>query len=1809
MFKKIVFCLGVLLMPMLVSAENYIPPVIWKLNTCDNLGKDFFLPGANGTLHGWMADRTQYFGRGDWLDLTNEYIYGKPAVIDVGGDGVYDHIVIATCDNSGKYKLHTYTSDAIEDGLLGSINSDIYLLDLYSSPTFGYINRNSDGTGGELILVLTEKGGGIETWNLTTSGSGVYLPSAPTSFALPSPVFYDLDGDKSDELIVAAGGGTGVGNIYIWKWNNTTPAWEYSETITPVPNPNAGIGCTPVVCDVDGYGDPEIIACYYDGSVYCWGKTGSGYNIPSSNKKNVIPIAEETFYPVSASGNKRANAKQFFSDATKKQVMLNTTQNYGYPIEISTVSNNTKDRNSIEKALFVTTPKKSAISLAKGKVAQKLAKQDYMVTTNPTFEKRWSISGLPMAKCFPSSPVVGNFYNTSTSEHLGLEVAVLSSSNQIYILSVANGDTIRSFPISNVTATGLAVREDLPPCLRTSLYYGDKGSHFVELCFNNDEITKTECGQFAHYRQPIIEAFEISSDVINDFTPIGISWTINYQPWTVTSAEVKVFDKDGYFKQVVTSPQSWAGNGLADGDYYLVLEVTTPFGDCVKEAKKVTVNHMGNVSQYATAYNNQRKLIDAGSGVMHLVWADETGVLYAKSMDAGESWTDGYNLAPNGDYVSNYAPTIAIDKNGGINVCWIEQVAGSTGWNHKIISYRRKLGENWCGAYGLGAICVPPTDSLTPPSMAIGQDNKARVAVQHYEPSNTTSDNVTLRVCIIDGLDANNSDNITMDMLPDVDLWTLSGNISQFPSIGVSGNVTHICWERNGTIYYRFLCGTAWSIPTQISTGVSNKHPCLEVVDGSNTYALLGIVYEGEHGEIYYKKGNFYWPVSDFPIHSKNVRHSKPYDTWAANITTIYDNNPGEYPVVVGGTQILWRDVSTNSYIFHKYLNEHNVWSDVASIGNSKDAFPQIAFNATSSVLAEMYSHYRNNIALSYVYTEQDGSSYKLVFGAKTVLHLSPIVEGTLEGGINVTTDVDVYGDIIVKQDSTLTIEPGVKLNFVPFQDGESSGTDLERSELIVNGTLIANMATFTCDSLQDSLDNWYVQNWHGIVVKEGGSAQLRGCEISNAKYGVYTDGSLFATNTRITKDSIGVYVNSNASNVVLGNIRDGIKGNDGMNSIYNNILWNLYNNDTEDSVIAQANYWGDPLKIHGLVRYDPPGYDLQKADWIISTNGTIYGIYWNVGTFKINSGITAKVATKAVNTTGWILISADSMDIQGTFSADSAGYLAGEGPGAGTQGASSYGAGGAGFGGRGGHGGSNLQGDTSKYGGYVYGSPEEPFEIGSGGGNSDVTLWGKGGAGGGIIDLICLGGLNVASTGTIRSNGKDGTGSDGKAAGGGSGGTVVIETNRLSGTGTISSKGGNGATGSSADGGGGAGGRIHILYNKSSFAGRVDVSGGDGPDNAIDGQPGTALVKQTGDSVRLVLSPVNTATNTDDKAGFIKGVEFTDKWIRLTSGDTIISNIELKATDSIIVNSASYLLANDKGYCHNQGTGYGHTGSTSHGGGGAGYGNSGGYGNYHTQGGTGDSGITYGDTLAPDSLGSGGGDWGTTNGYRWGGGSGGGMVKLICYDGIGQILLNGTISANGSNGISKTSYAAGGGSGGSVLIYAKEFAGSGSINAKGGNGGAISGCYGGGGAGGRVRIYRDNTTFPSGNISVSGGTAGGSGATAGNTGTVNQAPVPSGGAPQGQQMAVPIVFKLYQNYPNPFVNKTTIKYSIPRTSFVSLKLYDVTGRCVKTLVSGEKIPGYYNETIESKNYSTGVYFAKFKAGDYRETRKLVLMK
>ncbi len=89
----------------------------------------------------------------------------------------------------------------------------------------------------------------------------------------------------------------------------------------------------------------------------------------------------------------------------------------------------------------------------------------------------------------------------------------------------------------------------------------------------------------------------------------------------------------------------------------------------------------------------------------------------------------------------------------------------------------------------------------------------------------------------------------------------------------------------------------------------------------------------------------------------------------------------------------------------------------------------------------------------------------------------------------------------------------------------------------------------------------------------------------------------------------------------------------------------------------------------------------------------------------------------------------------------------------------------------------------------------------------------------------------------------------------------------------------------------------------------------------------------------------------------------------------------------------------------------------------------------------------------------------------------------------------------------------------------------------------------------------------------------------------------------------VPTAFALQQNYPNPFNPSTTIKYSVPSNSNVSIKIYNSLGKEVMTVVNKYHTVGNYEETVNMNNLSSGIYFYTMIAGDYRDTKKMILVK
>jgi len=94
-----------------------------------------------------------------------------------------------------------------------------------------------------------------------------------------------------------------------------------------------------------------------------------------------------------------------------------------------------------------------------------------------------------------------------------------------------------------------------------------------------------------------------------------------------------------------------------------------------------------------------------------------------------------------------------------------------------------------------------------------------------------------------------------------------------------------------------------------------------------------------------------------------------------------------------------------------------------------------------------------------------------------------------------------------------------------------------------------------------------------------------------------------------------------------------------------------------------------------------------------------------------------------------------------------------------------------------------------------------------------------------------------------------------------------------------------------------------------------------------------------------------------------------------------------------------------------------------------------------------------------------------------------------------------------------------------------------------------------------------------------------------------------------GEQPIAPATFELQQNYPNPFNPATVIGYRLRVGGFTTLKVYDLLGKEVATLVNGVKSSGSYSVRFDGSNLATGVYFYWLKSGNFSEMKKLVLLK
>jgi hypothetical protein len=89
----------------------------------------------------------------------------------------------------------------------------------------------------------------------------------------------------------------------------------------------------------------------------------------------------------------------------------------------------------------------------------------------------------------------------------------------------------------------------------------------------------------------------------------------------------------------------------------------------------------------------------------------------------------------------------------------------------------------------------------------------------------------------------------------------------------------------------------------------------------------------------------------------------------------------------------------------------------------------------------------------------------------------------------------------------------------------------------------------------------------------------------------------------------------------------------------------------------------------------------------------------------------------------------------------------------------------------------------------------------------------------------------------------------------------------------------------------------------------------------------------------------------------------------------------------------------------------------------------------------------------------------------------------------------------------------------------------------------------------------------------------------------------------------IPLEYSLSQNYPNPFNPSTTINYSVPRSANVSLTIFNTLGQKVASLVNRREEEGYHQVIWNATNVPSGIYFYRLQAGEFLETKKIILLR
>jgi RHS repeat-associated protein len=307
--------------------------------------------------------------------------------------------------------------------------------------------------------------------------------------------------------------------------------------------------------------------------------------------------------------------------------------------------------------------------------------------------------------------------------------------------------------------------------------------------------------------------------------------------------------------------------------------------------------------------------------------------------------------------------------------------------------------------------------------------------------------------------------------------------------------------------------------------------------------------------------------------------------------------------------------------------------------------------------------------------------------------------------------------------------------------------------------------------------------------------------EISGNAVAPVTDTLIVANGKTVYMDAVRTYLNAN---LTAGSSSITVKSATGFYPGHRILLLKMTGTEAgEYESLTISNVSGNQITLQTPT----------SMSYLLTSGKVLVLLVPRISHLTVQSGGTLTAASWDGNTGGVLYLDVDELTVEsgGVVHADAKGYPQYTGPGLGTSVTG------------GGYGGEGASSTYPAANGKPYGSPTEPFLLGSGGGEPGFT---SGGIGAGIVKINAG---QVTNQGTISTNG--GTGGDfyGQEGGGGSGGSIWISADVLTGTGTIRSTGGRGGQWNSYVGYGGGGGRIAINVETNQFTGTVQAYGGYG--------------------------------------------------------------------------------------------------------------------------------------------------------------------------------------------------------------------------------------------------------------------------------------------------------------------------------------------------------------------------------------------